>query len=132
MGRLLLSTKRKGQLGDDCWLIAADCPEIINAIPLAMRELTDLDDITKTDKSTARIEQDVLDDVRYGLKTMLEPGSKPKQQIVAEEIKKLQEEGMDDHSLMIHSYRLSQDLADQEGDDDLPMGRDHGRIVRRN
>lgn len=132
MSELLLSTKRRGQLHDDAWVIAADCVELIAAIPLAMRELKDLDDITKTDKSRASIDADALDSCRYGLKTMLRPGTKPKEQVVAEEVKRLrEEEGLDEHSLSIISWRMQHENPDSG--DDMVMGRSHGsgRIIRR-
>lgn len=132
MSELLLSTKRRGQLHDDAWVISANCVELIAAIPLAMRELTDLDDITKTDKSRASVDADSMDSCRYGLQTMLRPGTKPKEQIVAEEVKRLrEEEGLDEHSLSIISWRMQHENPDSG--DDMVMGRSHGsgRIIRR-
>lgn len=61
----------------DVWLISSECPELLNALPLLMRDPKNLDDVLKTDKGEAKLEQDVADDVRYGLKSMLSPGKKP-------------------------------------------------------
>lgn len=79
MYNMLLATKRKGQQPDgiDCWFISADCPELIEAIPMLMRDPKNLDDVQKTDKGRARIEQDVADDARYGIKSMLGVAHKP-------------------------------------------------------
>ena len=62
------------------WLISASCPELLNSIPLAMRDDKDLDDVAKTDKSVAKLEQDCLDAIRYALKTMLRPRRKTDQE----------------------------------------------------
>lgn len=71
MYNLLLSTKRMASIGDEVWFISANCPEIVRTIPLLMRDPDNLDDVLKTDKGAAKLEQDVADDVRYGLKSML-------------------------------------------------------------
>lgn len=81
MSKLLKATKDKGIDADgqeyaDCWLISSECVELLKALPMAMRDPKNLDDVLKTDKSQAKIEQDVLDDVRYGLKSMLSPKKK--------------------------------------------------------
>lgn len=132
MSAMLLSSKRCGSMGDECWLISANCPELVSAIPLAMRDPKNLDDVLKTDLGQAKIEQDVLDAARYSLKSKLAPGAKPKEQVVADEIKKLAEEGLDEHSLTIHAWRMQHDLAEEDGDGDLQLGRRHGgRIIRR-
>jgi hypothetical protein len=61
-------------------LISSSCPELLNSIPLAMRDDKDIDDVAKTDKSVAKIEQDCLDAARYALKTMLRPRAKTKEE----------------------------------------------------
>ena len=76
---LLLATKRHGLVDSDCWFISANCPEAERTIPLLMRDPANLDDEHKTDKGTAKLEQDIADDLRYGLKTMLSPNTKPKE-----------------------------------------------------
>ena len=76
---LLLATKRRGSVDSDCWFISANCPEVVRTIPLLMRDPKNLDDVLKTDKGAAKMEQDVADCVRYGLKSMLSPNVKPKQ-----------------------------------------------------
>jgi hypothetical protein len=65
------------QAGDTVWIISTECPEILDAIPLAMRNVKDLDDVVKSDKSKTDINADVLDDCRYGLQSMLGAGIKP-------------------------------------------------------
>lgn len=69
MYNLMQSTRRHGADGGDVWLCTTECPEVLNSIPLAARDMKNLDDVVKTDKGQARKEQDVLDDVRYGLKS---------------------------------------------------------------
>ncbi len=64
------------------WLIADNCADLIAAIPLAIRDEKKLEDVKKTDSKS----DDVLDDVRYGLKSMLSPGSKPREEEIAERL----------------------------------------------
>ena len=86
MYNMLLASKRKGlsEHGVDPWLISADCVQAIESIPLLMRDPKNLDDVTKTDKGRARIEQDVADDLRYGLKSMLMLRPKPAEEVMRE------------------------------------------------
>ena len=65
------------EAGDTVWIISTECPELLDAIPLAMRNVKDLDDVVKTDKSQTDMKMDVLDDCRYGLQSMLGAGTKP-------------------------------------------------------
>lgn len=73
MYNMLLCTKRHGDKGEDAWLMTAECAQLINAIPLLMRDPKDLDDVLKTDKSVAKLEQDMGDTGRYGLKSVIKP-----------------------------------------------------------
>ena len=89
LGKLLLATKQRGIDPEgkeyaDCWMISSECAELLKAIPMAMRDPKNLDDVLKTDKSAAKIEQDILDDVRYGLKSMLAPKRKTDEDIYQE------------------------------------------------
>jgi len=61
MSKLMLATKRKGQRGEEVWLISANCVELVSAIPLAMRDPKRLEVILKTDIGAAKIEMDCLD-----------------------------------------------------------------------
>lgn len=80
----------KGQpFSDTVWLISNECPELIEAIPLAMRDPKNLDDVLKTDKGQAKLEQDVLDDCRYGMKGYLKINKKPQALIDAEALAKI-------------------------------------------
>jgi hypothetical protein len=91
MYNLMLSTKRHAATAkkpedaeqlpaDEVLLISANCPELGRAIPLMMRDPKNLDDILKTDKTEARLEQDCADASRYGYKSKLQPGEKPKEE----------------------------------------------------
>jgi hypothetical protein len=86
MHALLYNTKMKGQADplseimvrgkaatDTVWLITANCPELLNSIPLLMRDKHDIDDVLKTDKGQARLEQDCGDTARYFIKSWLNP-----------------------------------------------------------
>lgn len=61
---------------DDAVLISSDCVQLLKAIPMLMRDPKDIDDVLKTDKSAARIEQDCSEACRYLLKSMLAPKRK--------------------------------------------------------
>jgi len=74
---LLAETKRHAENADTCWFIGAECPELLNAIPLAMSDPKNLDDILKTDKSGPMIEADSLEGARYGIKSMIKPRKSP-------------------------------------------------------
>jgi hypothetical protein len=73
-------TKKVEPPNDEVWLIAANCPELIRSIPLLMRDPKNLDDVLKTDKQSAKLEQDCGDTARYGLKSKLKPAEKPKEE----------------------------------------------------
>ena len=89
MSDLLANTKAAAQgkpFNDTVWLISNECPELAEAISLAMRDPKNLDDVLKTDKGQARLEQDVLDDVRYGIKSFLNGAAKPFSYILQEKV----------------------------------------------
>ena len=70
---LMQSTKRHAATGGDCCLIGAECPVLLESIPLLMRDPKDLDVVLKTDKGAARLDQDSSESWRYGLKSFLSP-----------------------------------------------------------
>lgn len=129
MSRLMLATKRCGRKSDEVWLISANCAQLISAIPIAMRDPKNLNIVLKTDKGAAKIEMDALDSARYGLKSMLEPGHKPKEEETREKLRQMEEEGMDSHSLNIYRMKFRQE--DQEADQPARMGRSRGIVIRR-
>jgi len=92
MYNMCLETKQHGSSDEYVWLISAECPELISAIPLLMRNPKDLDDVIATDKGSAKLEIDVTDSARYGLKSMLSPGKKPKSVLIQEAVAKAYEQ----------------------------------------
>lgn len=86
MHSLLWNTKTRGQSGDTVWLVSSECPEVLDAIPLLMRDPKDLDVVLKTDKGQAKLEQDVSECSRYGLKSMLGTVAKPQMVIIQEKV----------------------------------------------
>ena len=123
MSKLMLATKRKGQRGEEVWLISANCPELVSAIPLQMRDPKNLEDVLKTDLSTAKLDQDCVDSIRYALKSKLQPGQKPKAVEAEEKLRVLQESGLDSHSLNIYRIRYSQEAQTPEPEARLGKGR---------
>lgn len=90
MYNLLLETKRIAQgnwEGGDILLISGECPHLLESLPALMRDPKNLDDVLKTDKGQARLEQDCYDAVRYALKSMLSPNQKVPIAVQASEIK---------------------------------------------
>ena len=99
MGALFKATKGKGWgidvdgnrfQYDDAILISSECAELLNAIPALVRDPKNLDDVLKTDLSTAKVEQDLGDSARYLLKSMLSPRKMSRDELLAEEIAALQ------------------------------------------
>jgi hypothetical protein len=88
------------EAGDTVWIISTECPELLDAIPLAMRNVKDLDDIVKTDLGQADLKMDVLDDCRYGMQSMLGSGIKPDKVTHAEKL-------MDMHAKSGYSQELT-------------------------
>lgn len=94
MYEMLKNTKAKGTAGDLVWLIAAECPELIESIPVLMRDPKDLDVVLKTDKGQARLEQDVSEAARYGLKSYLRSAKTPLAEIRRETASQYVEDGV--------------------------------------
>lgn len=95
MGSLFKATKGKGWGVDkdgnrfqyeDAILISSECSEFLNAIPALVRDPKNLDNVLKTDLSTAKIEQDCGDTGRYLLKSMLRPRGKTRDELLSEDI----------------------------------------------
>jgi hypothetical protein len=74
------------EAGDTVWIVSSECPELLETIPVLMRNVKDLDDVVKTDKGQAVLAMDVADDVRYGLQSMLGSGVKPEKVKHAEKL----------------------------------------------
>lgn len=84
--KLMKATKdhgvdKNGVEHTDVWFCSAECVEVLKCIPMLMRDPKNIDDVLKTDKGQARMEMDIADDVRYGLKTMLAPRAKSTKEI---------------------------------------------------
>lgn len=57
------------------WLIAAECHELLDALPVLVADPAKDGDIIKT----TSIADDIADTARYGLKSMLSPRGVPKE-----------------------------------------------------
>ena len=77
--------------------------------------------------TSAKIDQDACDAVRYGLASKLQPGQKPKEVEAEEKLRALQDAGLDDHSLNISRIKYSQEARIPEE----PARMGHGRVGRR-
>jgi hypothetical protein len=62
-------------IANDAWMISENCPEALNAVPAAEydKDGSNIEDILKTD----HLYDDVLDELRYGLQSMLNNSNKP-------------------------------------------------------
>ena len=94
MYEMLGNTKAMGTSGDLVWLISAECPELLESIPVLMRDPKDLDVVLKTDKGMARLEQDVSEACRYGLKSYLKTSKTPLSVVRAEVAAQFVEDGV--------------------------------------
>lgn len=90
---MLLKEMEIDSAGDTVWLISSECPELLDTIPLLMRNPKDLDDVVKTDMSQTDLKMDVADDVRYGLISMLKPRPKPQKVVHGEKLASMIEAG---------------------------------------
>jgi len=86
MHTMLQNTKMRGTGGDLVYLISSECPELLESIPMLMRDPKDLDVVLKTDKGQAKLEQDVSEAARYGLKSKLGDSRKPYDEILRDQI----------------------------------------------
>lgn len=65
------------------YFISSACPGLCDSIPMAIHdEEGNIEDILKTEK----VEDDILDAWRYGLKSMLAGGSKPREVEIEERL----------------------------------------------
>ncbi len=92
------------------WLIAEGCVELVNALPLLVRDEKNLEDVLKT----ATLPDDVADGARYGLKSMLSPRNKPREVLREEYIAEMTR-GVPPHNLAtVYTRTYMADLAFKE------------------
>lgn len=74
---------------------------------------------------------DLYDETAFGVNTFLDETIKPREIAMAEQVQSMREEGLDEHSIAIHTWRMQHENPDSG--DDMVMGRSHGsgRIIRR-
>lgn len=92
---------------DDALLISSECSELLKAIPALARDPKDIDDVLKTDKSRAMIEQDCGDAVRYLLKSMLSPRKKNQEELDREKVQ--QATGVAERNLLQYKLTMERD-----------------------
>jgi hypothetical protein len=59
------------------WLIASDCHELLDALPVLVADEEKDGDIIKTDS----LADDIGDTARYGMKSMVSPHQKPEEEV---------------------------------------------------
>lgn len=64
------------------WLIAADCHELLDALPVLVADKDNDGDIVKTDS----VADDIADTARYGLKSMVAPRGMPADEQLKEKL----------------------------------------------
>jgi len=103
------TAEMEAEAGDTVWIISSECPEALEAIPVLMRNVKDLDDVIKTDKGMAILAMDVADDLRYGLQSMLGSGRKPDGVVHAEkQMARIQSNDYQSAYMAEISYRAQQ------------------------
>lgn len=105
----------EAEAGDTVWIISPECPELLDTIPLLMRNVKDLDDVIKTDKSQADKKMDVADSIRYALQSMLGTRSKPAKVEHAENLMRMIETKVDPQLMYLAevAFRHSQGANQQ-------------------
>lgn len=73
----LRTAEMEAEAGDTVWIISSECPNLLETIPVLMRNEKDLDDVVKQDKSMAVLAMDCADAIRYALQSMLGAHRKP-------------------------------------------------------
>jgi hypothetical protein len=92
---------------EDALLISSECAELLKAVPALLRDPKDIDDVLKTDKSRAMIEQDCGDAVRYLLKSMLSPRGKNQEERDREKLAATS--SIAEHSLLQYKLTMERD-----------------------
>lgn len=99
---------------DEAVLISTECAELLKSIPMLMRDPKNLDDVLKTDRGAAKIEQDCGDACRYLLKSMLAPRRMTRDEVVAEEQAQIQD------PMALHFARLAETEKRKKRSEPLP------------
>jgi hypothetical protein len=103
---------------DDAILISSECVETLKAIPMLQRDPKNLDDVYKTDKSAAKLEQDLGDMLRYLVKSMLSPRAKPKEEEDRERL--AQASTVQERSLLQFRLTMERDAQDERAEQRRP------------
>ena len=72
------------------WKIADTCPKLIEAIPTRMHDEKKPGDVLKVHGDPL---DDVADDARYGIYTFVTTAEKPRELVIAEDIRRLAQQG---------------------------------------
>lgn len=68
------------------WFISGNCPGLIDALPVLIHDADgNIEDVLKVDSETNPAD-DFADSARYGMKSMLSPGHKPKEMVFKEKL----------------------------------------------
>lgn len=73
-------------LEEDRWVISSNCRELVNAIPMLFRDEKNLEDVKKSSTKA----DDVADDARYGLKSMMESRPMPRSMQIEEAVRNIE------------------------------------------
>jgi len=85
------------------WQISDTCPKLIEAIPSRMHDEKKPGDVLKVPGDPL---DDVADDARYGIYTFITTTEKPRELVVADELRQLAEQG-DLHSAHIRHLLMT-------------------------
>src|SRR5713226_4293839 len=100
--QLMYQTLQTGE-----WQIADTCPKLIEAIPSRMHDEKRPGDVLKVPGDPL---DDVADDVRYGIYTFITSSEKPRELMIAEELRRLAQQG----DLTSASIRYQQMIAETQ------------------
>lgn len=100
-------------LASDQWQISRDCPNLIECLPTLLRDDEKLEDVLKVDFAPGQIGDDPYDSARYGLKSYLSPGNKPREVVIDEQIEEWKNEGKFNNPTMEMMWRKTLELRMQ-------------------
>ncbi len=75
-------TRERAEQGP-AFFVCAECPQAIGSIPMATRDVKNNEDVVRV---AGAIWEDVTDEIRYGLKSMLDPRTKAPREVRALEV----------------------------------------------
>jgi hypothetical protein len=117
----LYAMLKSGQL-----VVCDSAPQTFKSLTTRIHDPKRPGDVLKIDKDKL---DDLYDETSYAANTFFRPSVKPREQQIADQLRKMKENGVDEHSLYVHRTRMEMTL--QKEDAPVRVGRGRGPIVKR-